>query len=268
MFNLIEIIKNFLREYHIKKIRKFILKFKQRKKEYENILKEFGINLSDIINANLKDYYKILNISYTENEKEIRNAYIEMIKKYHPDVNKSNNSEELTKEINEAYSLLKDPNAKKDYDINYKKGNKLKLEVNTIHNISNNLIKNYYKLREEDFINTNNELRNATTKEEARAIIYNFADWEKRFYKAEENTFNHLFKYKKIFAKLYKQSKKFIGDKTYNDKTELNDINNKLENLINTNNNLNKAIKSVTNEIKNEIRKNEEKAKQILYSLI
>ena len=66
-----------------------------------------------------KNYYKILGL--TKNMKstpdEIKSAYREQAKKYHPDVNVNNKSaEERFKDISEAYRTLSDPIQKKKYD--------------------------------------------------------------------------------------------------------------------------------------------------------
>lgn len=63
-----------------------------------------------------QDYYKILNISRNASEKEIKQAYRKLAKKYHPDVSKDPGAEEKFKQINEAYEVLKDPNTRKRYD--------------------------------------------------------------------------------------------------------------------------------------------------------
>ena len=64
-----------------------------------------------------KDYYKILGL---ENNKvsidEIKLAFREQAKKYHPDVNTGSFSEERFKDINEAYRILSDNTQKKKYD--------------------------------------------------------------------------------------------------------------------------------------------------------
>lgn len=65
-----------------------------------------------------KDYYKILNIDTSHATiEEIKVAYREEAKKYHPDVNIGNkNAEERFKDINEAYKVLSDPSSKRKYD--------------------------------------------------------------------------------------------------------------------------------------------------------
>ena len=64
-----------------------------------------------------KDYYKILGVDKKATEKEIRQAYRKLARKYHPDVNPGDTSaEEKFKEINEANEVLSDPEKRKKYD--------------------------------------------------------------------------------------------------------------------------------------------------------
>ena len=65
-----------------------------------------------------KDYYKILGLETNKvNLNEIRNAYREQAKKYHPDVNVGNkNAEARFKDINEAYNTLSDTAKRRKYD--------------------------------------------------------------------------------------------------------------------------------------------------------
>jgi curved DNA-binding protein len=64
-----------------------------------------------------KDYYKILGVDKKATEKEIRQAYRKLARKYHPDVNPGDKaSEEKFKEINEANEVLSDPEKRKEYD--------------------------------------------------------------------------------------------------------------------------------------------------------
>ena len=56
-----------------------------------------------------KNYYKILGLTKNtkSTQEEIKSAYREQAKKYHPDVNVDNkNAEERFKDINEAYQVL------------------------------------------------------------------------------------------------------------------------------------------------------------------
>lgn len=55
-----------------------------------------------------KDYYKILGISKTAKDDEIKKAYRKMALRYHPDKNKTIGAEEKFKEVAEAYEVLSD----------------------------------------------------------------------------------------------------------------------------------------------------------------
>jgi DnaJ-class molecular chaperone len=61
-----------------------------------------------------KDYYKILGVPKTADDKAIKAAYRRLARKYHPDVNKG--ASERFKEINEAHTVLSDPEKRKRYD--------------------------------------------------------------------------------------------------------------------------------------------------------
>lgn len=64
-----------------------------------------------------KDYYDILGVSKTASEKDIKQAYRRLARKYHPDINPGDKAAEAKfKEINEAYETLKDPDKRKQYD--------------------------------------------------------------------------------------------------------------------------------------------------------
>jgi curved DNA-binding protein CbpA len=62
-----------------------------------------------------KDYYKILGINQTASEKEIKNAYYTLAKKYHPDLNQGKTNEQF-KEMTAAYDILSNPDKRKQYD--------------------------------------------------------------------------------------------------------------------------------------------------------
>ena len=64
-----------------------------------------------------KDYYEILGVSKTADEKELKTAYRKLAKKFHPDVNKGDKkSEEKFKEVAEAFAVLSDPEKRAQYD--------------------------------------------------------------------------------------------------------------------------------------------------------
>ena len=64
-----------------------------------------------------RDYYEILGVSKSANEKEIKKAYRKLAIKYHPDKNPGDKSaEEKFKEAAEAYDILSNPEKKQRYD--------------------------------------------------------------------------------------------------------------------------------------------------------
>ena len=69
-----------------------------------------------------KNYYSILGISKTASASDIKKAYRNLSKKWHPDMHvkdtedKKKEAEEKFKEINEAYAVLSDETKRKQYD--------------------------------------------------------------------------------------------------------------------------------------------------------
>ncbi len=67
--------------------------------------------------AAFKDYYQVLGIARDASEKDVRRAFRSLAAKHHPDRNRDDpGAEERFKEINEAYTVLSDPEKRKVYD--------------------------------------------------------------------------------------------------------------------------------------------------------
>ena len=61
------------------------------------------------------DYYTLLGVSPNASDKELKVAYRKAAKKYHPDIYKGINKDHF-KKINEAFSVLKNPAKRSEYD--------------------------------------------------------------------------------------------------------------------------------------------------------
>ncbi|ORM42087.1 DnaJ protein ERDJ3B [Babesia sp. Xinjiang] len=66
--------------------------------------------------AGKKCPYKVLGISKAATSKEIRRTFLQLSKKYHPDVSKEEDAADKYKEINEAYEILNNTEKRRAYD--------------------------------------------------------------------------------------------------------------------------------------------------------
>jgi molecular chaperone DnaJ len=63
-----------------------------------------------------KDYYRILGVDRSADDKAIKSAYRKLARKYHPDVAKGKDAGERFREVTEAYEVLSDPEKRRRYD--------------------------------------------------------------------------------------------------------------------------------------------------------
>lgn len=63
-----------------------------------------------------EDYYKILGVSPSASQQEIKSAYRKLALQYHPDKNKTKEAEAKFKEVTKAYEVLSDEEKRKTYD--------------------------------------------------------------------------------------------------------------------------------------------------------
>lgn len=66
-----------------------------------------------------KDYYKILGIGINASPQDVKTAYRNMSKKWHPDRNQGVDVTAIMQDINEAYTILKNEEKRKRYNIEY-----------------------------------------------------------------------------------------------------------------------------------------------------
>lgn len=79
----------------------------------------------------MMDFYELLGVKKDATKEEIKKAYRDMVKKYHPDVNKSEEANKIIISLNEAKETLLDDNKRKEYD-------KILEEINHSKQVSKN----------------------------------------------------------------------------------------------------------------------------------
>ena len=66
--------------------------------------------------ADKRDYYEVLGVDKSADEKTIKKAYRKLARKYHPDVCDEPDAEDKFKEVSEAYAVLSDDEKRQRYD--------------------------------------------------------------------------------------------------------------------------------------------------------
>merc|ERR1712083_91109 len=69
-----------------------------------------------LVSIEAKNYYKILGVKKSASEKEIKKAFREKAKLYHPDKNDSPDAEQKFRDLAEAYEILSDEQKRRNYD--------------------------------------------------------------------------------------------------------------------------------------------------------
>ncbi len=69
----------------------------------------------------MKNFYEVLRVRTNATSDQIKRAFIELVSKYHPDVYKGDKlyAERYTAIVTEAYSVLKDPDKRYEYDLKH-----------------------------------------------------------------------------------------------------------------------------------------------------
>ena len=64
-----------------------------------------------------QDFYGLLGIPRSATKEQIRNAYLGLVRKYHPDINQELKTDDLLKEVNHAYEILSDDESRAAYNL-------------------------------------------------------------------------------------------------------------------------------------------------------
>lgn len=76
------------------------------------------------------DYYKLLELSNKASSIEIKNAYRQKSKIYHPDINHNKNSVVIMQQLNDAYDILSSTMKRYRYDIEWDRQNTILINGN------------------------------------------------------------------------------------------------------------------------------------------
>lgn len=97
----------------------YLSNFTPMKEKFNNDLLNFSrkIHTTSINFQVTKNYYEVLGVSRNASQKDIKKAYYELAKKYHPDTNKSDkDASRKFQEVSEAYEVLSDDAKRKQFD--------------------------------------------------------------------------------------------------------------------------------------------------------
>ncbi len=171
--------------------------------------KKFGI---EIYRTASRNYYEILGIRYTNDQKQIRDAYLRLIKRYHPDVSSDVSAKERSEEINEAYGVLKDRSKKLDYDTAFSKGTN-RLGAGASRAMSDALLKRYMEMREKEFNEFRERISTPQYKDAIKSAIEDVTDWKKRFKKSESYVFGPILDQARSIRKLGRVNSSILKSK-------------------------------------------------------
>lgn len=222
--------------------------------KFKSEAKRFGI---DTKNVTVRDYYEILGIAFTDDEKAIRQAYVSMIKKYHPDVSKDVHAKERSEDINEAYAELRDKEKKAAYDAAFSKGGN-RMGTDVTKNISNMLLKTYFEIRAIEFAEFNKRVASPQSRDAIRAAIDDVLNWHRRFDKATDQTFGRVWGYGRRIRKLNRENKNLLKGRNDQEEEERLAKNSKaLISMLASYDSIEKGIYSIMESTKIEISKEE-----------
>lgn len=115
------------------------------------------------MNNSKKDYYNILNVNKDCNDEDIKKSYRKLALQFHPDKNPGNDEAcEKFKEVSEAYSILSNPEKRKQYDLMGDFDDSFEGEdpFNIFNNIFQQHMNSFMNMKYENDINVNSIFEN------------------------------------------------------------------------------------------------------------
>jgi DnaJ-class molecular chaperone len=75
----------------------------------------FGLRLIGRFGSTGTNFYKFFNIPVNFSEQELKTSYLELVKKYHPDLSKEADAAEMFRLVQEGYAVLSDATTRIKY---------------------------------------------------------------------------------------------------------------------------------------------------------
>ncbi len=248
-----------IREFNARRRERAVTRLLKEASEIEQRLtteaKRLGINLGDSFS---RSYYDALGLKYTTDQKAIKEAYLTLVKRYHPDINKSAEATKRTAEINTAYAVLKDRRKKEEYDAKSQRGSSSLGDAEE-KSVSNALLRRYSELRAHDFEEFNKRVAVPQYRDSIKAAIEETANWRDRFGRAAALAFGRFRDHGKGIRRAEALAKGFMKSNiSESDKERLRDALVRMEGLSRAYIDAERAISSITKRIEDEISSEED----------
>lgn len=197
---------NFRRSLFERELSNMLLKSRRFEDDFAKIAKT--LKMQDYAR-----YFASLGIPPTNDKRRIKQAYRMVIKKYHPDINRSSDANAVTKAANEAYKFLENANLDSG------------LSSASNQEIYNMLAKTYSRLIERDY----NALRNAVSVPVERWYfeqeVERFLAYKQRVAEAYKSSFSEILKLRHNVDKLIRRGKALeLKAKSTNDREKIENI--------------------------------------------
>lgn len=161
----------------------------------------------------IKNYYKVLEVSETASDDELKKSYRRLAKMYHPDLNEnSKEAEEKFKEIGEAYKVLSNPQKRKQYDMGTY--NPVNQTTNTATTSNDNAYNIFNGIFQNDIKRYNEERKDYIKFLDEMEVEFN--EYNRSLKKEKENAINSVWSLLTAFDCFYQKKVKI--------RNELNDL--------------------------------------------
>lgn len=226
---------------------------------------QFGIKLHRNADGS---YYDVLGVNYGSDRAQIKNAYVGLVKKHHPDVSKEIDAEDIMKRINEAYSVLGDGELRGDYDRKLASG-ATEDDSKSAERITQELLRQYLRAREEDLAKFEKMTSVPLDRQSAVAAVKDFCDWKFRFEKARHLALGKLMRYGKSIRRLRAANDRLLRNRrSARHAARLEENGKALDGLLKEYARIERMMDGVTKRVRSEIKAQEERVTEKIWSSI